>query len=92
MNKFINRFLLVSLFILQMFSTKNLSTSPHCIIYLGVILLIAAVMCDAQNINNKDLTFPRHTRTHFCGRLLTDTLSVLCSPDGFNEMQKKSCK
>lgn len=60
--------------------------SSNKIIYLGLILLIlAAVNCDQQF----DRYF-RSTRKKFCGRMLVETLAIVCDKGYYGIPQKRT--
>lgn len=60
--------------------------SNKTIIYLGLVLLIsAAVNCDGQ----LDRYF-RSTRKKFCGRMLVETLAIVCDKGYYGIPQKRT--
>lgn len=52
---------------------------------LGVILLVLSVITESRYARPV-----RETRKKYCGRIVTDTLKLLCEEKGYNSISKKS--
>lgn len=61
--------------------STNMKTKLFC---LGVILLIVFVVTESQDVRPV-----RETRKKFCGKILKETLGLLCK-QGYNALSKKS--
>lgn len=62
--------------------STNLKTKLFCF---GVILLILSVITESQYARPV-----RETRKRFCGKMLKETLGLLCKDKGYNTISKKS--
>ena len=67
-------------------SSSSKITSVRFIAYVALLILFVAVMCDAHTE-----VFQRQTRKKFCGKILSETLAILCNGK-YNTMTKKSGK